>query len=249
MMNNLLDKLRSDRGAADPVLSILAVSGTMLLSIIVFATLISTFNFIGNYTTEQSRSALLTTAGKAWAMDANNASQAFLVNDNNAVFYELPGRAPGVYQERGNGGFRTDCRKSVWNLTDGTLTNKVSYFNNEHCDLGTNPGTAATSSNTISVDGFAEDSSFVAENSAGRDLHFDKDGREIGTTTTVAALKSKNTRDAYWRDYEWEWSQPAVVSISTKSGSAATIDLPVPASAQRTSPVAPGLRPPHRVTR
>lgn len=227
MMNNLLDKLRSDRGATDPVLSILAVSGTMLLSIIVFATLITTFNFIGNYTTEQSRSALLTTAGKAWAMDANNASQAFLVSDTNAVFYELPGRSPGVYQERGDGGFRTDCRKSVWTLTGGVLTNEVSYFNNEHCDLGTDPGTASASANTIRVDGFPENASFVAENSAGRDLRYDADGREVGLTTTNNALKSKNTRDDYWRDYEWEWSQPAVVSLSTKSGASATIDLPV----------------------
>lgn len=227
MMNNLLDKLRSDRGATDPVLSILAVSGTMILSILVFATLITTFNFIGNYTTEQSRSALLTTAGKAWAMDANNASQAFLVSDNNAVFYELPGRSPGVYQERGDGGFRTDCRKSVWTLTGGVLTNEVSYFNNEHCDLGTDPGTASASANTIRVDGFAENASFVAENSAGRDLRYDEDGREVGLTTSNNALKSKNTRDDYWRDYEWEWTQPAVVSLSTKTGASATIDLPV----------------------
>lgn len=227
MMNNLLDKLRSDRGATDPVLSILAVSGTMLLSILVFATLIATFNFIGNYTTEQSRSALLTTAGKAWAMDANNASQAFLVSDTSAVFYELPGRAPGVYQERGNGGFRSDCRKSVWRISSGTLTNTVSYFNNEHCDLGTTPGTAASSTNTIKVDGFPANAAFVAENAAGRDLKYDADGREIGLTTTVNANKSKNVRDGYWRDYEWEWSQPAVVTLSTKTGAAATIDLPV----------------------
>lgn len=215
MMNTLLSRLRSDRGATDPVLSIIAVFGTMIIGATVFATLIMTFNFIGNYSTEQSRAATLTTASKAWALDANNASQVNLVGTRTAVFYEMPGRSPGVYQERGGGGFRDDCRKSVWTLNDGVLKNTVSYFDNEFCDLGTNPGTAAATTTAITVEGFAENARFVAENSAGRDLHFNDTGLEVGLSASVpAAQRSVAARDSYWRDYEWEWGQPSSVRIA-----------------------------------
>lgn len=223
MMNTLLSRLRSDRGATDPVLSIIAVFGTMIIGATVFATLIMTFNFIGNYSTEQSRAATLTTVSKAWALDANNASQVNLVGTRTAVFYEMPGRSPGVYQERGGGGFRDDCRKSVWTLNDGVLKNEVSYFDNEFCDLGSAPGTPSATTTAVTVEGFDEDAIFVAENQAGRDLHFNETGLEVGLSSTVpAAQQSVNTPDDYWRDYEWEWGQPSLVRI----GGLASADNP-----------------------
>ena len=46
-MNRLLEHLRSERGATDPVLAIIAVFGSAIISATIFAILISTFNFIG----------------------------------------------------------------------------------------------------------------------------------------------------------------------------------------------------------
>lgn len=229
MMNRLLEHLRSERGATDPVLAIVAVFGSAIISATIFAILITTFNFVGKYADEQTRAANLTTASKAWSLDANNASQVFLRGDKMAIFYEMPGRSPGVYQQRGSGSFRDDCRKSTWTLdSDGVLSNTVSYFNNEHCDLGTSPGTAAATTKTISVDGFATDAVFVASNSAGRDLHFDAGGNEIGLSDEVpAAQRSTATRDPYWRDYEWEWSQPSLVKISSANGSETQVAMPL----------------------
>jgi hypothetical protein len=200
----------------------------MIVGATIFAVLITTFNFVGKYADEQTRAANLTTASKAWSLDANNSSQVFLRGDKTAIFYELPGRSPGVYQQRGSGSFRDDCRKSVWTLDGGVLSNTVSYFNNEVCDLGTSPGTPAATTKTISVDGFATDAVFVASNSAGRDLHYNASGLEVGLSTTVpAAQKSTATRDSYWRDYEWEWSQPSLVKISRANGSETQVAMPL----------------------
>lgn len=220
----LRDRLRDDRGATDPVLSIIAILGTMLISATMFATLIMTFDFIGKYSTEQTESAILTTAGKAWALDANNASQITMMNDQTVIFYELPGRSPGVYQERGDG-YRDNCRKSTWKLDDGTLTNVVSFFENEHCDLGTDPGTASATTTLVTVNGFDADTLVVAENSAGRDLHYE-DGFEVGLTSADPALQSQNTRDPYWRDYEWDWTQPKTVDVASLNGPA-RITMPI----------------------
>lgn len=229
MMNRLLEHLRSERGATDPVLAIVAVFGSAIISATIFAVLITTFNFVGKYAEEQTQAANLTTASKAWQLDANNASQVFLRGDKTAIFYELPGRSPGVYQQRGSGAFRDDCRKSVWTLDgDGVLSNTVSYFNNENCDLGTNPGTPVATTKAISVDGFADDAVFVASNSAGRDLHYNDSGLEVGLSTTVpASEQSTATRDPYWRDYEWEWSQPSLVKISAPNGSETQVSMPL----------------------
>lgn len=229
MMNRLLEHLRSERGATDPVLAIIAVFGSAIISATIFAVLITTFNFVGKFADEQTRASNLTTASKAWSLDANNASQAFLRGDKTAIFYELPGRSPGVYQQRGSGSFRDDCRKSVWTLDgSGVLSNTVSYFNNENCDLGTSPGTPVATTKTISVDGFATDAVFVASNSAGRDLHYNNSGLEVGLSTAVpAADRSTAARDPYWRDYEWEWSQPSLVKISKANGSETQVAMPL----------------------
>lgn len=236
MMNTVLERLRSERGATDPVLAIIAVFGSAIVSATIFAVLISTFNFVGKYADEQTRAGNLTTVSKAWSLDANNASQVFLRGNKTAIFYELPGRSPGVYQQRGSGSFRDDCRKSVWTLNDdGVLSNTVSYFNNENCDLGTNPGTPASTTKAISVDGFASDAVFVATNAAGRDLHYNASGEEIGLNTDpkLVAFKSVAKRDGYWRDYEWEWSQPTLVKISkvqttaNPNGAETTVSMPL----------------------
>lgn len=218
--------LRSERGDADPVLTIVSMFVSALITVTVLGVLVIVIQFGGNFVTDQLRSTTLATAQKAWSQDAANASEVKVRDAKQATFYEEPGYRPGVYVPRGDDK-ANQCRKSVWTLSGGVLSNTVSKFSQAKCDLVVVAGvesvdasiTPVSTVKALSLDGVDPSTGIVATNAANRDLHF-VNGVEIGLVAGSAA-PSTNTRDSWWRDYEWVYPQPERINLVGK------VDFPV----------------------
>lgn len=241
--------LRSDRGDSDPVLTIASVFLSALVSAAVLGLMIMLIGFGGNFVKEQTRAASLSTAKKMWAQDANDASIVAFPSMTDVVFYDMPGKHPGVYQEKGTGA-STDvaCRKSEWVLSGSTLTDTVSQFpaSDPVCDWGDASVKPASAVKVVTVSGLDAGAHIAAVNAAGRDLHF-VDGAEVGLSATAGpGDKSVNSRAPWWRDYEWDYTQPATVDLvatttmpvsghTTADLAGTTWNRPTPAGATDTS--------------
>ncbi len=224
---HLATRLRSERGDADPILTIVSMFVSALIAASVLATMVIIIQYGGNFVTEQIRSATLATAQKAWAQDAANASQVFIWDGSKSTFYEEPGYRPGVYVPRADDKSNL-CRKSVWTVTGGTITNVVQKFSQARCDLIDNGAgglkadlsiAALSSVKAVTLAGLSNSASIVAVNAADRDLHYVA-GVEVGLATASAA-PSTNTRASWWRDYEWAYPEPERINLVGK------ITLPV----------------------
>ena len=211
--------LMAERGDADPILTIVG----MLVAALISATMIGIITIViqsgANIVTENLRATTIGTAQKAWAQDANNASLVVQTDDELVAFYEIPGRAPGVYMKRGDGTGGDYCRKSIWSVTDDGIRNVVQQFDNAMCDLEDSTLQPDRQTTLLTLDGVEGAASIVAENAAGRDLHFEE-GVEIGLAET-SPQPSTNTRASWWRDYEWAYTQPRKINLE------ADIDLPL----------------------
>jgi hypothetical protein len=218
----LWTRLRSERGDADPVLTIVSMFVSALITVTVLGALVVLIQFGGNFVTDQLRSTTLATAQKAWSQDAANASEVKVRDTLQATFYEEPGYRPGVYVPRGDDK-ANQCRKSVWTLSGGVLSNVVTKFSQAKCDLVTVAGvesvdptiTPLSTVKTLSLDGVAASATMiVATNAAGRDLHY-INGVEVGLAAG-SADPSTNARDPWWRAYEWVFSQPERINLVGK---------------------------------
>ena len=213
--------LRSERGYADPVLTIVSMFLSAMITGVVLGTMVIIIHFGGNFVTDQLRSTTLATAQKAWSQDAANASEVKIRDTQQVTFYEEPGYRPGVYVARGDDK-ANQCRKSVWTLTGGVLSNTVSKFSQAKCDLVVIAGVESvdpsvkpvSTAKTLSLDGVDPTTTVVATNAANRDLHY-VNGVEIGLATGSTA-PSTNTRDSWWRNYEWVYPQPERVNLVGK---------------------------------
>lgn len=92
-------------------------------------------------------------------------------NDELVAFYEIPGRAPGVYMKRGDDTGGDYCRKSIWSVTADGIRNVVQQFDNAMCDLA--DGTIQPDRQTTlpTLEGVEGAASIGAENAAGREQH------------------------------------------------------------------------------
>ena len=213
--------LRSERGDADPVLTIVSMFLSAMITSVVLGVITVIIHFGGNFVTDQLRSTTLATAQKAWSQDAANASEVKIRDTQQVTFYEEPGYRPGVYVPRGDDK-ANQCRKSVWTLTGGVLSNTVSKFSQAKCDLVVIAGVESvdpsvkpvSTAKTLSLDGVDPTTTVVATNAANRDLHY-VNGVEIGLATGSTA-PSMNTRDSWWRNYEWVYPQPERVNLVGK---------------------------------
>ena len=214
-------RLRSERGDADPVLTIVSMFLSAMITTVVLGAVVLIIQFGSNFVTDQVRSTSLATAQKAWSQDAANASQVKVRDASQATFYEEPGYRPGVYVPRGDD-IADQCRKSVWTVAGGVLTDVVSKFSEVTCDLVTIAGVQSvdttikpvSTTTTLTLTGVSSTTEIVATNAAGRDLHYIS-GVEIGLVAGSAA-PSTNTRAAWWRDYEWVYPQPARINLVGK---------------------------------
>lgn len=204
-----LEMLHSDRGDADPVLTIASVFLSALVSAAVLGLMIMLIGFGGNFVKEQTRSASLSTAKKMWAQDANDASIVSFPSKTDVVFYDMPGKHPGVYQEKGTGASTgVACRKSEWVLSGSSVTNTVAQFPpaDPVCDRADASVKPSSSVKTVTVSGLDAEAHIAAANAAGRDLHF-VDGTEVGLSATAGpGDKSVDSRAPWWRDYEWDYT-------------------------------------------
>ena len=203
------------------MLTIVSMFISAMLTVTVLGILVVIIQYGGNFVTDQLRSTTLATAQKAWAQDASNASEVKVRDSLQATFYEEPGYRPGVYVPRGDDK-ANQCRKSVWTLNNGVLTNVVSKFAQAKCDLVTVAGaesvdpavTPVSTVNALSLSGMDASTRIVANNSADRDLHY-VNGVEIGLAPGSAA-PSTNIAQPWWRPYEWAFSQPERINIVGK---------------------------------
>ncbi|MCU1585476.1 MAG: hypothetical protein JWM49_2032 [Microbacteriaceae bacterium] len=190
-----------------------------IISAAVLGSMMMVISFGTNFTLEQTRATGLTTAGKMWSLDANDASAVSMIDSSDVVFYDAVGRHPGVYISRVNGTNQIDltCRKSEWRLTAGTLTDTVSTFSaaNPTCDYGDPSIQPTATSQVISVDGFNSSAKFTAANAGGRDLHY-VNGTEVGLSASSFGTPNQSiaTRASWWRNYEWAYSQPRVIDVT-----------------------------------
>ncbi|MHC5796171.1 RHS repeat domain-containing protein [Lacisediminihabitans sp. FW035] len=222
MLTRLWSRLSSERGDADPVLTIVSMFVSALIATVVLGVMVIIIQFGGNFVTDQVRSITLATAQKAWSQDSSNASEVKVRDTQQATFYEEPGYRPGVYVARGDDK-ANQCRKSVWTLDSGILTNTVSKFSQPKCDLVTNAAgvqsvdpniTPLSSVKSLTLAGLSTSTKIVATNAADRDLHYVA-GQEIGLATG-SAVPSTNARATWWRNYEWAFTQPERINLVGK---------------------------------
>jgi hypothetical protein len=221
LFDRVWSQLRSESGDADPVLTIVSMFLSAMITAVVLGAMVIIIQFGSNFVTDQVRSTSLATAQKAWSQDAANASQVKVRDASQATFYEEPGYRPGVYFPRGDD-IANQCRKSVWTVTSGVLTDVVTKFSEATCDLVTVAGVQSvnttikpvSTTTTVTLTGVGSTTAIVATNAAGRDLHYVA-GVEIGLVTG-SADPSTNTRASWWRDYEWAYPQPARINLVGK---------------------------------
>ena len=213
MIRRLWRRLRGAAGVSDPILVIAGVAVTLVTSIAMIGAMLVVTDVGRRFILEQTNSAAIASSRTAWAEDSANSSLAKVRDDTQVTFYELPGRAPGVRTSRQSA---SQCRASTWKIEGGTITNTVAKYNRDDCNV---PGTAPTSTVTAHTVRDAVGAKIVAANSAGRDLHF-VGGAEVGLLSPSPA-PSTAVRKIWWRDYEWNFTQPSKINI------AAEVDFPI----------------------
>ena len=213
MIRRLWRRLRGAAGVSDPILVIAGVAVTLVTSIAMIGAMLVVTDVGRRFILEQTNSAAIASARTAWAEDSANSSLAKVRDDTQVTFYELPGRAPGVRTGRKSA---SQCRASTWTIDGGTITNTVAKYNRDDCNV---PGTAPTSTVTAHTVRDAVGAKIVAANSAGRDLHYVA-GTEVGLRSSSPA-PSTAVRKIWWRDYEWNFTQPSKINISTE------VDFPI----------------------
>lgn len=205
-------RLRSEQGDGDPILTIAAMAASAVIASAVIATIIAIVTVGANYVAENVTAANLASARKSWSQDANNASFVAIRGDTEITFLELPHQSPGVYIQR-PGKERDICRVSTWTLADGTLTNRVEKYDPDNCSTtGVITGSPIETLPMYHISGIAPDTRIAAWNTAGRDLHFDADGAEVGLAEN-SPTPSTADRKAWWREYEWSSSSVRRVNI------------------------------------
>lgn len=217
-LRSTIAKLKSERGDADPMLTIVSTAVVLIIAATLAGAIISMLQLGSNFIIEQVRTTILTSSQEAWAQDSANASWAVIDDSTSVAFYEIPGKHPSVYIPRADNA-ANQCRKSTWTVEDGTLRNVVEKYTDTMCDLNDSTNIPASTTTAVRLDGLTTGSTIIADNLAGRDLHYQ------GTTetglTTGSTTPSVNTRASWWRDYEWEWPLPATINLQS------TINLPL----------------------
>ncbi len=223
-MRNFVNRLRSDRGDADPVMTVVSVGISTILTTAIAAAL-SVIVLVGSgFVTSANLRGNVQQAQQLWSTTMQNASSVTIYGTTKVVAYAYPDSRPGTYQTTDQD---QTCAKTTWLAAAGTVTATVERWSNVDCDRTNTTATPTSSVTAASIAGVST-VSVSAENAGHRDLHFDATGAEIGLTSTNAATKSTNTYPgaAQVADAEWKSTKPKAVNLTGKATTlAGTVNL------------------------
>jgi hypothetical protein len=215
-LNRILRWAASDRGDADPLMTVVSIGISAMLTTAIAGAL-SVIVFVGSgYVNSSSVRGDVDEAQQLWATTMQNASAVSIYGTTKVVVYAYPDSRPGMYQPTTQD---ATCAKTTWQFASGHITAQVDRWGNGDCDR-TNTTLPPTSSVTA-VDLGGASAAISAENGGLRDLHFDASGNEVGLTSTDAALQSTNTKSIgkYSKvvdvsSAEWTSTAPKAVNLT-----------------------------------
>jgi len=216
-LKRLWRAFRRDNGDADPVMTVLSVALSAVLTTAVAGSLAGVVLVGSGYVTGQVSRSSLQQAQQLWASDMQDASLVTITGTNQVVIYNFPDDAPGIYQVSGQD---DTCVKTTWSLSGTTMTAVVQRWNNADCDRS-NPAAIPTSTITAATIPSFNPVTITASNVAGRDLHFDGSGNEVGLTSGTPSLQSQNVRPPVTVASTQGWTSTTPKSINL-TGSVAT---------------------------
>lgn len=212
-MRRLLRGLASDRGDADPLMTIYSVGISAILTTVVAGALSVVVLVASGFVSTSITRSDEAQARQLWATSLGNASSVSVLGSNKVIAYSYPDSRPGTYTTTAQD---QTCVKTTWATSSGQLTATVERWSNSSCDRA-NGGAAATSKVTaVALDGVS-DVAIGATNVGGRDLHFTTDGAEVGTTSTGAtASTNAYPGDGGVSDAEWNSTAPRTMTLTGK---------------------------------
>ncbi|WIB65634.1 hypothetical protein [Curtobacterium sp. MCBD17_040] len=212
LIRSALHGFRGDRGDADPLMTVVSVAISAFLAAIVAGALTLVITTGATFTSGQAATSSSQQLTALWQRDTENASAFYMQGTTTAIFYTYPDDLPGGYLSNANDGA---CTKTTWTWASNTLTVVEGRWNNNVCDRTQSTLVPNFTSTVLSV---ANVTTFTvtASNYAGRDLHWDSTGTEVGMTSTNASLKSTVQQQVAGdaSTNQWAFKQPAAVTLT-----------------------------------
>jgi hypothetical protein len=213
-MRRLIRALASDRGDADPLMTVFSVGVSALLTTVVAGALSVIVLVASGFVTSSITRSDTTQAQQLWTTSMEDASTLSVLGTDKVIAYSFPDSRPGTYMSTAQD---QTCVKTTWSVNAGQLNAVVERWGNSDCDR-TNTTAAATSKVTaVSLPGVS-DLAVAATNVGGRDLRFTAAGAEVGATSTTAPLMSTNPRPGAGgvSDAEWKSTAPRAINLTGK---------------------------------
>lgn len=190
-------RLRSDRGDADPMLTISAMTITLLLATAILGSVVALLTIGSKYVADQVTTTSLLDARGAFAGDAQNASKVTAAGTNTVTFYE-DASGSAVHSSRG---VNTGCRVSQWKTTATAVTDKVWKIAGA-CPTAP-PATGSTA--LFNITGFTSAPALTFKNTVGTQITFTPKG-----VASTPALPTKS----YWTAAEFGSVIPKAITLS-----------------------------------
>ncbi|WIE80847.1 hypothetical protein [Curtobacterium sp. MCSS17_016] len=217
-MNRVLRWASSDRGDADPLMTVISIGISTILTTAVAGAL-SVIVLVGSgFVGTSALRGDVDEAQQLWSTTMQNASSVSVYGTTKVVAYAYPDSRPGLYQATAQD---QTCAKTTWQFTGGRITATVDRWSNDDCDRTITA--AAPTSSVTAVDLGGATAAISVENGGLRDLHFDSAGTEVGLITTDTALKSTNPKTTnpvngkvVVSAAEWSSTVPKSVNVTGK---------------------------------